>query len=331
MLIIEQAVGERLGKLCLADARGAEEEEAADRAVRVRNACARALDGLGDEAHRLVLTDDTLVKDLVEAQQLFALALHQTADGDARPLADDIGDLVFSHGVVHHGVVARVLFGRGLGVLELLFKSREVRVFELCGLFILEVCLRALDLAVHLLDLALELLHAVHAALFRFPAGLHGVELFLFIGKLFLELLETVARELVVFLLEGHLFDLLLHDLAAQIVELCGHRVDLRADHRAGLIDEVDGLVGQETVGDIAVGERRGGDKRVVVDANAVIDLIALLQAAQDGNGVLDRRLVDHDGLEAALEGGVLFDILAVLVERGRADAVQLAAGEHRL
>ena len=174
----------------------------------------------------------------------------------------------------------------------------------------------------HLLDLALELLHAVHAALFRLPAGLHGVELFLFIGKLFLELLETVARELVVFLLEGHLFDFLLHDLAAQIVELCGHRVDLRANHRAGLIDEVDGLVGQETVGDIAVGERRGGDKRIVVDADAVIDLIALLQAAQDGNGVLDRRLVDHDGLEAALEGGVLFDILAVLVERGRADAV---------
>ena len=331
VLIVEQAVGEGLCKLRLADARGTEEEEAADRAVRVCDACTRALDCLGDEAHGLVLTDDTLVNDLVEAQQLFALTLHQTADGDARPLADDIGDLVFGHGVVHHGVVARVLFGRGLGVLELLFEGREVRVFELCGLFVLEVRLRALDLAVHLLDLALELLHAVHAALFRLPAGLHGVELFLFIGKLFLELLETVARELVVFLLEGHLFDLLLHDLAAQIVELCGHRVDLRADHRAGLIDEVDGLVGQETVGDIAVGERRGGDKRVVVNANAVIDLIALLQAAQDGNGVLDRRLVDHDGLEAALEGGVLFDILAVLVERGRADAVQLAASQHRL
>ena len=36
-------------------------------------------------------------------------------------------------------------------------------------------------------------------------------------------------------------------------------------------------------------------------------------------------------GLEAALERGVLFDILAVLVERRGADAVQLAAGEHRL
>ena len=40
---------------------------------------------------------------------------------------------------------------------------------------------------------------------------------------------------------------------------------------------------------------------------------------------------VDQHRLEAALERGVLLDVLAVLVERGGADAVQLAAGEHRL
>ena len=43
------------------------------------------------------------------------------------------------------------------------------------------------------------------------------------------------------------------------------------------------------------------------------------------------RRLVDLDRLEAALEGGVLLEVLAVLVERGGADGLQLAAGEHRL
>ena len=37
-----------------------------------------------------------------------------------------------------------------------------------------------------------------------------------------------------------------------------------------------------------------------------------------------------HDGLEAALEGGVLFDVLAVFVERGGANTVQLTAGQHR-
>ena len=43
------------------------------------------------------------------------------------------------------------------------------------------------------------------------------------------------------------------------------------------------------------------------------------------------RRLVDEHRLEAPFQGGVLLDVLAVLVERGGADAVQLAAGQHRL
>ena len=62
-----------------------------------------------------------------------------------------------------------------------------------------------------------------------------------------------------------------------------------------------------------------------------MVHLVALAQAAQDGDGVFDRRLIDQDGLEAAFEGGVLFDVLAVFVERGGADAVQLAARQHGL
>ena len=41
--------------------------------------------------------------------------------------------------------------------------------------------------------------------------------------------------------------------------------------------------------------------------------------------------LADEHRLEAALERGVLLDVLAVLVERGGADGAQLPAGEHRL
>ncbi len=60
-------------------------------------------------------------------------------------------------------------------------------------------------------------------------------------------------------------------------------------------------------------------------------DLEAFAQSAQDGDGVLHARLVDQDLLEAAFEGGVLLDVLAVLVEGGGADHVEFAAGEHRL
>ena len=59
--------------------------------------------------------------------------------------------------------------------------------------------------------------------------------------------------------------------------------------------------------------------------------LVPLLQATKDGNRVLDSGLIDHHRLEPAFEGGVLLDVLAIFIERGGADAVQLAAGQHRL
>ena len=62
-----------------------------------------------------------------------------------------------------------------------------------------------------------------------------------------------------------------------------------------------------------------------------VVLLVALADAHQDLDRLLQRRLFDHDRLEAALERGVALDVLAVLVERRRADALELAAGERRL
>ena len=64
---------------------------------------------------------------------------------------------------------------------------------------------------------------------------------------------------------------------------------------------------------------------------HAVEDLVLLLEATQDRDGVLDSRLADHHGLETTRERRVLLDVLAVLVERGRADRMQVATGERRL
>ena len=75
----------------------------------------------------------------------------------------------------------------------------------------------------------------------------------------------------------------------------------------------------------------RGGDQRGVHDAHAVVHLVALAQAAQDRDRVRHRRLAHEHRREAPLERRVLLDVLAVLVERRRADRAQLAAREHRL
>ena len=69
----------------------------------------------------------------------------------------------------------------------------------------------------------------------------------------------------------------------------------------------------------------------LVGDRDLVVLLVALADAHQDLDRLLERRLLDHDRLEAPLEGRVALDVLAVLVERRRADALQLAARQRRL
>ena len=103
------------------------------------------------------------------------------------------------------------------------------------------------------------------------------------------------------------------------------------ADARRGLVDEVDGLVRQVPIGDVADRQVGGGLHGLVGDGHLVVLLVALADAQQDLDRLLHGRLFDHDRLEAALEGGVALDVLAVLVEGRRADALQLAAGQRRL
>ena len=62
-----------------------------------------------------------------------------------------------------------------------------------------------------------------------------------------------------------------------------------------------------------------------------MVDLVALFEPTEDCDGVLDRGRRHEDLLKAALEGGVLFDVLAIFVEGGRTDHPELASGQHRL
>ena len=59
--------------------------------------------------------------------------------------------------------------------------------------------------------------------------------------------------------------------------------------------------------------------------------LVGLFETAQDGNGVLYRRLAHKHSLEATRQSLVLLDVLTVLVERGSTDRVQLSPCQRRL
>ncbi len=97
-----------------------------------------------------------------------------------------------------------------------------------------------------------------------------------------------------------------------------GRRRNLHA--RSRLVDQVDGLVRQEASRDVAVGQLGRRNDGLVCDGDLVVRFEGIAQAAQDHDGLGDRRLGHEDRLEASFQGSVLLDVLLILVERRRAD-----------
>ena len=330
VLVVKQRLSQCLGKLGLTHARGAQEKERADGAVGVLNTRAAALNGFRDGLNRFVLADHPLVEGLVQGQQLLPLSLHQPGNGDSRPALHNLGDFLVGDSITEDIAILGRL-GAALFLFQLLLGFRQTAVFQFRRLFQVVALLGGFDLTVQVLNLLPQLLHPANGVLLVLPLRLHGVEGIPFLRQLLLQLGKTRLGQLVLLLFQSSLFDLHLDDLPGHRVQLRGHGVHLRANLGAGFIDQIDGLVGQEPVCDIPVGQGRGGDDGGVRNLHAVEHLIALLQATENGDGVLHRRLIHLHRLEPAFQRGVLFNILAILVQRRRADAVQLAPRQHRL
>ena len=59
-----------------------------------------------------------------------------------------------------------------------------------------------------------------------------------------------------------------------------------------------------------------------------MVIFVSFLQAAQDLDRVLNRRFTHHHRLEAPLKGGIPFDVFAVFIQGGGANALQLTPGQ---
>ena len=330
ILIVEEILRERLRELRLSDTGGAEEEEGADRLRRILDARFRAENRIGDPPHRVILSDQSLMELLIQMEHLRALGLIELRHRNPGPAADDAGDLLLRHLVSDQSLTALAL-GLLLCLLELFLHGREILVLQLCDLLIVVFLLCDIDLGIQLILLFAERLELSDGVLLILPLGLLHIEAVPELRELLLEIREPLLRERVVFLLQRKLLDLKLQDPPTKLIHVLRHGIHLRLDHRAGLVHEVDRLIRKETVRDIAVGERRRGDKRGIGDLHAVVDLVSLLDAPEDGDRILDARLIHLHRLEPPLERRVLFDILPVLIERRGADAVELASCEKRL
>ncbi|MPM78152.1 hypothetical protein SDC9_125163 [bioreactor metagenome] len=126
-------------------------------------------------------------------------------------------------------------------------------------------------------DFFLDLLDGFHRVLFVIPLDLHFIEAVAVFGQLLLNPFQALFAELVLFFFEGGFLDFQLDHLTVDLIHLFGHGVNFGTDHGAGFIHQVDGLIREETVGNVPVGKHCRGDQGVILNLNPVEDFIAFL------------------------------------------------------
>ena len=322
---------ECLGRLRLTHTRRSEEDEGADRAVRVLQPGPGTPHRIRDGGDRLVLPDHPLAEMLLEVREALSLGLHQAGDRDAGPLGDHGRDVVGLHLLLQVSMVLLQLVETGGGRVDRLRRLGDLTVLDLRGAVELTRAGGAVGLDAELVHPGLQRPDLVDHVLLRLPRRLHALALLAQLGELGLDDAPALTGRPVRLLLEGLALDLELRDAALDLVDGLRQRVDLDAEPARRLVDEVDRLVGEEASADVSVRELRRRDDRVVGDPHPVMDFVALLQPAQDRHRVFHGRWRHEDRLEAPLERRVLLDVPAELVERGRADHAQLSARERRL
>src|SRR5258708_2008491 len=154
------------------------------------------------------------------------------------------------------------------------------------------------------------------AQVFAFLAFFVGVEA---------RLLELVIGDGVLHPMDNEL------DALLDVGQLFGQRGLTQLDARARVVDQIDGLVRQEAIGNVAVGVRDRNVDRFVGIADRVEFLVAVLDPKQNLGGIRLVRRRDFDGLEAALKRAVAFDALTVFGRSRSSDTLHLTARERRL
>ena len=184
------------------------------------------------------------------------------------------------------------------------------------------------NLLAQLVNLFAHMLAALRLRLFRTPDFFQIGGLFFQFDDFFFNQFQAFARGFVFFFLDRFALNLQLDQAAIQLVNHLGLGVNFNLDFGGRLIDQVDGLVGQKAVGDVAMAQLGRSHNGRVGDVHAMVDFVFFLQATQDGDGCLHRGFAHQNFLKTPLQRRIFLDVLAVFVQRGCAHAMQLATGQ---
>ena len=122
----EKFLAKHLREFRLTHTRRAQEEEAAHRALVVANACTATADGFHNRIDSLILTNHALLDFITEVDELLRFFATESADRDARHLADDVTDNVVIDNRRFGLFALQLLFAFGNAILQFFFAGAKL-------------------------------------------------------------------------------------------------------------------------------------------------------------------------------------------------------------
>ncbi len=318
---VEQILGQCLCHLGLSHASGAQEQERPDGASLVVEAHSSTPDDLGHRLHGEVLPDDRLLEDGLQLAQFLGFVAVDACHRNACARGDDLHDVVLVERGAQQGVGVAVHGRCSLG--DVCFQRLDVSPYR-HGVVIAVLLLGLLLHDEQLLQLVFVGLQRLQLRALVFPLGVEQVLLLVQIVDFGIERAQVVLAASV--LQHGLPLNLFHANVLPQFVELRGAGGDGHLHLARRLVDDVDGLVGQVAVGDVAVREVHGGHDGLVEDFDAVVFLESGFHSSQDGDARLEVGLFDIHALKSPLKGAVVFYELAVFVGRSGSYHLDLSA-----
>ena len=172
------------GEFRFSDSRGTEEDERTDGSAGIFDAGPRSHYGVGDELNSFVLTDDSLVQDLIKMKELFAFAFEQAMHGNSSPSRDDLRNLILAQYFVKQGVITSLGGELFLFRLQPTLQFRDGSMAQLGGPVEIVSALGGFGFKSCPFKLLSQRLDSVDGLTLGLPASSHGVDFGPYIGQL---------------------------------------------------------------------------------------------------------------------------------------------------
>ena len=325
---IKQERCQGLTQLGLAHTGRPEEQERAIRPVGIRQPGPGPTHRIGDRLDRFMLADHPVMEGVFHPHQFIPLALKHLRYRNAGPLGDNFGDFLVGYPVTqqlhfHHFSLA--------GHIQLALQFRNGAVLKLRHFAQIASAAGVFQVNPGLLQLALDLLGAMQRRFLGVPdffqIGVFAFDIADHRGQLF----QPLFGSSIGFFLQGLAFNLELNQAPLQAIQRLGLGIHFHTNLACRFVYQIDGLIRQLAIGDITMGQFRGGDDRAISHFHTVVNFVALFEATKNRNGVFLTGLGHQYFLETALKRCVFLDVFPVFVQGGGAYAVQLSPCQRRL